>query len=93
MKIINFEFADFKRSGTEIERKRVQDGNIEVLNGKTGLFDIVFMKLDKVKFLTSNNETVVIYEKYYNNKLNERFLDNDYYITTAEYKKDFERNI
>lgn len=92
MKIINFKIDGFERSGKEIERNRIQDGNIEVLNGKTGLFDIVFMKLDKVKFITSDNETVVIYEKYYNNKLNVRFLDSDYYITTPEYKRDFERN-
>ena len=82
----------FERSGERISSKTISEYNYErqeLVRGNTYVCIPTVFRKDEIKFKTVSGEIITYYEVFHDNKLQDRYLDYDYKITTPEYQQDF----
>ena len=83
----------FERSGKRISSKTISEYNYErqeLVRGNTYVCIPTVFRKDEIKFKTESGEIITYYEVFHDNKLQDRYLDYDYKITTPEYADEFE---
>ena len=85
--------GNFERSGERISSKTVSEYSYERqerASGKTYVCIPTLFRKDEIVFKTTDGEIITYYEVFHDNKLQDRYLDYDYKITTPEYADEFE---
>lgn len=80
--------------GKEIKREVKSEGHStrqELVRANTQTYVVIpcWFRHDIITFRTAENEDVIYHEIFRDDKLNDRYIDHDYYKTTEEYKKEF----
>ena len=84
--------GNFERSGERISSKTVSEYSYERqerASGKTYVCIPTLFRKDEIVFKTTDGEIITYYEVFHDNKLQDRYLDYDYKITTPEYQQDY----
>ena len=77
--------------GEEISREVKSEGSAEKhVRAKDIIYTAVpyWHRHDIIKFKLATGEVMIYHEIFHDDKLEERYLDHDYYKTTEEYKKE-----
>ena len=85
--------GNFERTGERISNKTVSEYSYErqeLVKGNTYVCILTNFRKDEIVFKTKDGEVITYYEVFHDNKLQDRYLDYDYKITTPEYQQEFE---
>ena len=90
---MKLKIGNFERTGKRISNRTVSEYSYErqePVSGNTYVRIPTLFRKDEIKFKAVSGEIITYYEVFHDNKLQDRYLDYDYKITTPEYQQEFE---